>query len=161
MVIREATENDTNIIQQITREAFWEARHLKPVTGALKEKEEEIFQFLKEEHQAAFLGTDHHEPVAALRCTLKENELYLSRLAVRPAARGLGWGNALLLHAEAKARAHRKSFMSLKVRKDEEKHVPRYQHLGYDITAERTITRFDGGKIAIFEMHKTLPVGDS
>lgn len=104
VVIRPAVPDDARAIVALIQAAFTPLiARLDPSPGALRETEATIAAELAA-HRGLVAVTDG-EIVGSALLKHQEDDLYLGRLAVAPAAQGRGVAKALLAEAERLARA--------------------------------------------------------
>jgi ribosomal protein S18 acetylase RimI-like enzyme len=109
-MIRAITTADADMVAALIRSAFADLG-LEPPPSALRVTAEDV---------AAHLGAGGsgalYETAGCVLWAVRDDGLYLSRLAVQKEARGRGIGSALLAHLEAVARAAGLARMHLQVR---------------------------------------------
>jgi ribosomal protein S18 acetylase RimI-like enzyme len=134
--IREATDADVPILVAVLRAAFAEQRDLAPPSGALNETEGSVRGLMRTARVALavvdgrIVGCQFFEP--------KGDHLYLFRLAVLPAYRQRGIGQALIRYAEAQAREMGLPRTQFSVRLALPRQRAMYERMGYRFIAYGT-----------------------
>jgi predicted N-acetyltransferase YhbS len=135
MMIRAATEADVPALLAVLHAAFEEYRgRLDPPSSTHAETEASLRRKLATTHAAIAIMDG-----AAAGCVFHEDQpgrAYLSRLAVLPAHRGRGLGDALLRFAEERARASGRSRACLSVRLALPSRQKYYQRRGYRLVGQ-------------------------
>ena len=90
--------------------------------------------------------------VGSVFCALKDDALYLTRLATRPAWRRQGVGRALMVAAEAQARAIGLERLTLRVRVSLPENRRYFERLGFTVTGQGR----EGGRAPFFTMERRL-----
>lgn len=107
---------------------------LTPPSGALKETIDDVAARFKA--GPILLAHDGGELVGSLYCAIKEDGLYLTRMAVRPARQQQGIGRALLKAAEAEARRLGAQKLTLRVRLNLPKNRAYFARAGFVVTGQ-------------------------
>lgn len=132
--LREATEVDAETVTSILRAAFEEYHgRLDPPSGAHAETADTVREKMKT--ACVILALAGEEASGCVFCQPGEGHLYFSRLAVLPAHRRQGLGQALIEHVEARARAMRLPRVRLGVRIVLDGQRAYYERLGYHVVA--------------------------
>lgn len=100
LIIRSATEHDTEMIPKVLGEAFrpFQSIYSKAAFAATVIGPEEVRKRLRE--GPVWVAEYEGKPVGTISILPKENEMYVRGMAVLPAAQGLKIGLALLEQAE-------------------------------------------------------------
>jgi len=116
ILLRAATAVDAPTLAAIIAASFEEYRgKLEPESGAFRETAEAIEAELAKE-SGAIIAERNGEVVGCVMVKILEGDLYLGRLAVVPAARGLGIARRLVEAVEDEARRRELAGVQLGVR---------------------------------------------
>lgn len=130
LALREATMADAAMLLQVLQTAFAEYREqLDPPSGVHRETVDSLREKMRTTRWVMVMQDDQ-----AVGCVMYEprgDYLYLGRLAVLPAFRRRGIGNALIEYVEARARAVGLYRVRLGVRVALPHLRDRYERLGY------------------------------
>lgn len=151
-VLRETTEADAPVILHILREAFKEYHgKLDPPSGVQRETVESI----RDRMQTAgwVLAVAGGEPVGCVMYEPGDGFMYLGRLAVLPAYRREGIGQALIDRVEARARAAGLTRVRLGARIVLPQLRARYERQGYRFLESHTHPGYAEPTYEIFEKH--------
>jgi ribosomal protein S18 acetylase RimI-like enzyme len=131
LVLRAATAADAATIAAIIAASFEEYRgRLEPESGALGETAEAVTAELARE-SGAIIAERNGEVVGCVMVKLLEDDLYLGRLAVVPAARGQGIARRLVEAVEDEARRRELAGVRLGVRIALTENQKLFASLGY------------------------------
>ena len=104
LVLRAATIDDAKLLAETIAQAFAQYRgKLVPESSAFRETPEAIVAQFKD-GAGAFIAERDGEVLACVMTEELDGDLYFGRLAVLPAARGLGLAKRLIAAVEAEAR---------------------------------------------------------
>lgn len=115
----------------LVHEAF---RGLNPPSGVLSETVADIER--RFEDGPILVAQTDGKLVGSLFCAVKDDALYLTRLATRPAWRRRGVGRALMAAAEAQARAIGAKRLTLRVRTTLPENRRYFENFGFIVTGE-------------------------
>lgn len=107
---------------------------LTPPSGALNETLDDVAARFKA--GPILLAHDSGELVGSVYCALKGDGLYLTRMAVRPDRQKQGIGRALLVAAEAEARALGARKLTLRVRTNLPDNRAYFERAGFRVTGQ-------------------------
>jgi GNAT superfamily N-acetyltransferase len=121
-----------------------------PPSGVLKETVSDLAQRQRDGFVlVAIQGADF---IGSMFCAVKDNSLYLTRMATRPHLRGQGIGRALLRAAEDEARGMGLPKLSLRVRKTLPDNLAYFARFGFVVVGEGQ----EGGRTPFDVMEKLL-----
>jgi GNAT superfamily N-acetyltransferase len=123
---------------------------VEPPSGVLTETVADIEQRFKA--GPILIAQAGDELVGSLFCAAKDDLLYLTRLATRPAWRRRGVGRALMAAAEAQTRAIGAKKMLLRVRITLPDNRRYFERLGFVVTGQGQ----EGGRTPFFTMERRL-----
>lgn len=133
---RFATPDDTETVHALTQAAFATLKHkIDPPSSAHLETVEAVAAALST--GGGGIAEIAGEPVGAVRFKCEDDHLYVGRVAVDPASRGLGVARALMALAERHAAALGLPETRLEVRRALTRNVALFERLGYRVVAER------------------------
>ena len=118
-------------ILALVHEAFG---RLTPPSGALSETLDDVAVRFKA--GPVLIAEADGELVGSLYCALKDRGLYLTRMAVRPDRQKQGIGRALLMAAEAEARALGAQKLTLRVRLNLPENRAYFERAGFTVTGQ-------------------------
>lgn len=118
-------------ILALVHEAFG---RLTPPSGALNETLDDVAA--RFQAGPVLIAEADGELVGSLYCALKEGGLYLTRMAVRPDRQKQGIGRALLMAAEAEARALAAQKLTLRVRVNLSENRSYFERAGFRVTGQ-------------------------
>jgi ribosomal protein S18 acetylase RimI-like enzyme len=116
---------------------------LKETTDDLAQRQRDGFVLV------AMSGEDF---IGSMFCAVKDNSLYLTRMATRPDLQNRGIGRALMQAAEDEARRMRLPKLSLRVRKTLPGNLAYFSKLGFVVVGEGQ----EGGRTPFDVMEKPL-----
>ena len=131
----------------LVHEAF---RGLEPPSGVLSETIADIEQRFKA--GPLLIAQVGDELVGSVFCAVKDDALYLTRLATLPAWRRRGIGRALMAAAEAQARASGAKRLTLRVRITLPENRRYFESFGFIVTGDGQ----EGGRTPFFTMERRL-----
>lgn len=99
---------------------------------------------------------DNEVLIAVVKCVLKEEYIYFSRLSVLPENQGKGVATKLINFVENYSLENNRFVSTCKVRKSEEGNIALYSKLGYEIVNEEIIVNANGDEIPTLTMSKNL-----
>lgn len=150
-----ATPAEAVLVHEIMRDAFENLEALDPPSGALRETVEEVEAAILRD--GAVLGWIEGEAVASARFKLQPDQLYVGRLAVRPAHQGRAIGTALMRQMELIARLTERPKLGLGTRMQLTRNVSMYEGLGYHVVK---MDPHPQGKDTLAWLEKNTPVPD-
>lgn len=124
-------------------------------SSALNETEQTLQQEMNQGTKL-FGIVDHDELIGIVKCVLKEDHIYFSRLSVLPKNQGKGVATRLIQFLEGVALKNNRFVSTCKVRKREEGNIALYSKLGYKIVQEERIINANGDEIPTVTMSKQL-----
>lgn len=149
-LLHEAAEADAPAVVEILHESFSEyLERLEPPSGVHRETAQTIRDTMKTARWV--LATVDSYPVACVMYEPREDFMYLGRLAVLPAYRRRGIGNALIAYVEDRARRQGLGRVRLGVRVALPALRARYERLGYRFIEARTHPGYSQPTYEIFE----------
>ncbi len=131
MQIREANQDEIEIVRQVMYEAFKEYHGiLHPPSGALRETAESIRRKI-EGRGGAIIVWDKSEPVGSALYYYEQDYMYIGRVSVIPAHRGKGIGKAIIAYLEDLAKSRGYSKTRIEVRLSLPDNLKYYEKLHY------------------------------
>lgn len=124
-------------------------------SSALNETEQTIQNELKQGIKL-FGAYDEDELIGIVKCLLKNEYIYFSRLSVLPKNQGKGVATRLINYLEDYSMQHNRFVSKCKVRKNEKYNISLYSKLGYEIVSEEIIINANGDEISTVTMSKEL-----
>lgn len=134
MDIREAAVSDADAIRALSREAY--AKWV-PLIGREPLPMTADYDRAVREHRFDLLDLDG-ALAALIETQLREDDLLIVNVAVRPAFQGRGLGKRLMAHAEKLAVAGGRACIRLYTNQRFAENIALYQRLGYAIEREET-----------------------
>lgn len=130
LLIRDYKKADIPIICSVIKAAFSEYKGiLKPPSSAEKKSPDVVSEELKSRY--ALVALQEKQLVGSVFYQLKENSVYIDRLAVLPKHQKQGIATYLMNEVEARALKMNAEFLSLSVRLVLEKQQAYYTRLGF------------------------------
>ncbi len=126
VVIREMTENDISQIAQLEKECFSEPWSENALREELQNETARFFVLKKGENVLGYIGANNI-------C----REVYITNVAVFENARGNGYGEKLVRHLIRQSKAENAVFVTLEVRKSNERAILLYEKCGFKLVGER------------------------
>lgn len=137
IVMRQAASADAPALAGLIHRAFEAYRgHLVPPSGAHAETPASLAAAMAK--GAAFLAEAGTGSVACIFAEVRQDRVYIGRLAVDPACRGAGLGAAMLAEAERFARTQKVPCMELGVRLVLTDNISLFQKVGFKIVGQRS-----------------------
>ncbi|HWK23695.1 MAG TPA: GNAT family N-acetyltransferase [Ureibacillus sp.] len=124
-------------------------------SSALNETEESIQNELKQGTKL-FGVYENDELIGIVKCLLKKDHIYFSRLSVLPKNQGKGVAKSLVKYIENYAIQNNIFASICKVRKKEKNNITLYSKLGYEVVNEEVIVNKNGDNIPTVTMRKIL-----
>lgn len=151
-----ATAEDAQLVHEVMMSAFEEYRHIDVPSSALDETVQSIQSALSTQKEQAVLYIQNDVPIASARFKLNEDNLYFSRLSVRPEERGKGVAKNILSWLEVYALQHGRQEMRCQVRMSVPQNILLYKSVGYDICGEEVVVKPNGSEIKTVFMKKVI-----
>jgi ribosomal protein S18 acetylase RimI-like enzyme len=149
-VLREPTEAEAPLLASLIRAAFAEYQGLfDPPSSAHLETADVIWQKLQAARAVLALVGD--TPAGCVFYEVQPDHAYLFRLAVLPAYRRRGLGQALIEYVEARARERGLRCVRLGVRVALPRQRASYERLGYHLIEERRHPGYEQPTYVILE----------
>lgn len=139
----------------VIHEAFKRYETDPQPSSALNETEHTILNELKQGTEL-FGIYNHNELIGIVKCLLKNEYIYFSRLSVLPKNQGKGVATRLIKYLEDYSIENNRFVSQCKVRKNEKENIALYSKLGYEIVNEETIINANGDEISTVTMSKQL-----
>ncbi|EPZ42232.1 GNAT family N-acetyltransferase [Alicyclobacillus acidoterrestris] len=156
ITFRFATVSDTNLIHEITQDA-WEAyKNIPGSSSALNETPEQIRTMLATNDSTAVLGYADSEPVLSVRLHLEDNYLLFSRLGVRKAHQGRGYARMALAWLDEYAKLNHINEIRCTVRASIRRNVQLYESVGYRRISEELLEKENGVTLMVWTMTKNM-----
>jgi predicted N-acetyltransferase YhbS len=131
MLIREAIDDEIEIVRHVMYEAFKEYLGvLHPPSGALRETVEGIRKKI-EGRGGSLIVWDESEPVGSTLYYFEEDYMYIGRVSVLPSHRGKGIGRAIIIYLEDLAKRKGYSKTRIEVRLSLPDNLKYYEKLNY------------------------------
>ncbi len=122
----------------------------EPPSGVLKETAADLAK--RQREGFVLVAMDGDAFIGSLFCAVKDNSLYLTRMATRPDLRGSGVGRAMLQAAEGEAQRMGLPKLSLRVRKTLPGNLRYFERFGFVVVGEGQ----EGGRTPFDVMEKVL-----
>jgi ribosomal protein S18 acetylase RimI-like enzyme len=121
-----------------------------PPSGVLKETADDLAQ--RQRDGFVLVAMEGDDFIGSMFCAVKDDSLYLTRMATRPDRRGTGVGRALMRAAEDEARQMKLPKLLLRVRKTLPDNLAYFTKHGFVVVGEGQ----EGGRTPFDVMEKLL-----